>query len=46
MVAGMREKLIHEYDAVDLNEVWKTVNADVPSLISVLKPLVPGKKIR
>ena len=46
MVAGMRDKLIHEYDAVDLNEVWKTVNADVPSLISVLKPLMPSKKIR
>jgi uncharacterized protein with HEPN domain len=23
-IAGMRDKLIHQYDAVDLDEVWKT----------------------
>ncbi len=40
MVAGMRDKLIHEYDDVDLDEVWKTLNTDIPRLISLLKPLV------
>lgn len=43
-VAGMRDKLIHEYDAVDLGEVWKTVSSDIPLLISFLEPLVPKDK--
>jgi len=44
MIAGMRNKLIHEYDEVDLDEVWKTVSSDVPSLIDMLEPLAPQKK--
>lgn len=40
-VAGMRDKLIHEYDEVDLDEVWKTVTSDIPPLISLLEPLAP-----
>lgn len=41
MMAGMRDKLIHEYDEVDLQEVWKTVTVDLPRLIAQLKPLAP-----
>jgi len=44
MIAGMRDKLIHEYDAVDLQEVWKTVTTDIPHLISMLEPLTPRKE--
>jgi len=44
LIAGMRDKLIHEYDVVDLEEVWKTVTKDIPRLISVLEPLVPSDK--
>ena len=44
MIAGMRNKLIHEYDEVDQDEVWKTVSSDVPSLINMLEPLAPQKK--
>jgi uncharacterized protein with HEPN domain len=44
MIAGMRDKLIHEYDAVDPQEVWKTVTTDIPHLISALGPLVPREK--
>lgn len=43
-IAGMRDKLIHEYDAVDVGEVWKTVTTDIPLLISFLEPLVPRDK--
>ena len=46
LIAGMRDKLIHEYDVVDLDEVWKTVTKDIPRLTSVLEPLVPRKKIK
>jgi len=29
-IAGMRDKLIHEYFAVNLEIVWKTVHKDFP----------------
>ena len=37
-MAGMRDKLIHEYFGVDLEILWKTAKDDVPQLeIPVLK---------
>jgi uncharacterized protein with HEPN domain len=43
MMAGMRDKLIHEYEAVDLEEVWNTVTADIPRLLERLGPLAPAE---
>ncbi len=43
-MAGMRDKLIHDYDEVDLDEIWKTVTTDIPKLLTVLVPLVPQEK--
>jgi uncharacterized protein with HEPN domain len=43
-IAGMRDKLIHQYDAVDLDEVWKTVTKDIAPLISFLRRVVPQEK--
>ena len=40
LVAGMRDRLVHGYDEVDLDEVWSTVERDVPELIEMLRPLV------
>jgi len=40
-IAGMRDRLVHHYDAVDLDEVWRTVIADLPGLLQELGPLVP-----
>lgn len=37
-ITGMRDMLIHEYDEVDLDEVWKTATSDVPELIRILSP--------
>jgi len=31
-MAGMRDKLIHEYFGVDLRRVWNTVGKDIPKL--------------
>jgi len=41
LIAGMRDHLIHAYDAVDWEEVWKTANKDVPELVKKLEPLLP-----
>ena len=43
-IVGMRDKLIHEYDEVDLDEVWKTMRSDVPRLIKQLELLAPSKE--
>ena len=40
-MAGMRDKLIHEYDAVDFDEVWSTATRDIPSLLAWVTPLLP-----
>jgi uncharacterized protein with HEPN domain len=44
MIAGMRDQLIHAYDVVDLDEVWKTVSIDIPYLITQLAPLEPRQE--
>ncbi len=31
-MAGMRDKLIHEYSGVDLDIVWQTVQKDIPKV--------------
>ena len=40
-MAGMRDRLIHGYDAVHLDLVWRTATRDVPDLLHLLEPLLP-----
>lgn len=40
LIAGMRDNLIHEYNDIDLNEVWKTAERDIPELLILLEPLL------
>lgn len=40
-MARMRDMLIHSYDKVDIDEVWKTVSRDIPQVIAILEPLFP-----
>lgn len=43
LIAGMRDHLIHGYDIVDWDEVWKTATRDVPDLLGKVETLPPGK---
>lgn len=37
LIAGMRDNLIHGYDLIDWDEVWKTSTEDVPELINKIE---------
>ena len=41
MMAGMRDKLVHEYDDVDMAIVWDTVQNDLPPIIATLERFLP-----
>ncbi len=40
-MAGMRDHLIHGYDVVDWDEVWRTATRDVPELLNKLETFLP-----
>ena len=37
---GMRNLLIHEYDEIDLKNVWNTVKNDLPNLILIIEQIL------
>jgi uncharacterized protein with HEPN domain len=39
-IAGFRDVLIHQYMGVDLNEVWRIVEQDVPTLRTQIAALL------
>jgi uncharacterized protein with HEPN domain len=39
-MAGMRDKLIHDYDGVDAKRVWEVVTTSLPGLLSQIEPLL------
>lgn len=43
-IAGMRDKLIHNYDEVNLDRVWETAQADVPNFLAMIEPLLPAEE--
>ncbi|MBE0479242.1 DUF86 domain-containing protein [Candidatus Aerophobetes bacterium] len=43
-IAGMRDKLTHDYFGVDYEVVWKAVIEDVPPLKSKIKKILQGEK--
>jgi uncharacterized protein with HEPN domain len=38
-IAGMRDKLIHDYLGVDVSVVWKTIEEDIPALERFIKEI-------
>lgn len=43
-VAGFRDVVVHDYFGVDLREVWRIIQDDLPALIQMLEPLVPPEE--
>ena len=41
---GMRNKVIHEYDRVDLDILWNTVTVELPELVKQLERIVDAEK--
>ena len=39
-IARMRDRLIHSYDDVDLEIVWRTVQKDVPTVLDQIQRLI------
>jgi uncharacterized protein with HEPN domain len=40
-INGMRNRLVHEYDDINLNIVWDVIQSEIPSLIKELKLQIP-----
>ncbi|MCK4304546.1 MAG: DUF86 domain-containing protein [Candidatus Eisenbacteria sp.] len=43
-IVGMRNRVVHVYFDIDLDQVWETVTKDVPPLIEELKRIVPAER--
>jgi uncharacterized protein with HEPN domain len=40
-LAGLRDVLIHQYEGVDVQRVWRIVEGDLPALRSAIDALLP-----
>ncbi len=40
-IAGMRDKLVHDYNQVDLNLAWQVTQSQIPQLLEFVLPLLP-----
>ena len=43
-IAGMRDKLIHDYFDVDIDTVWETATQDIPKLISNIEAIIEERE--
>ncbi|MCH8854288.1 MAG: DUF86 domain-containing protein [Planctomycetes bacterium] len=38
---SMRHRLVHGYDEINWERVWKTITSDLPKLKAAIEPLIP-----
>ena len=43
-IYGMRNRIIHDYDGINLKVIWETITEDLPVLCSQLKKLNPASR--
>lgn len=43
-INGMRNRLVHEYDDLNLNIIWNVVENEIPILIQNLKSIILSEK--
>jgi uncharacterized protein with HEPN domain len=36
-IAGLRNRIVHEYDEIDIDRVWEVIRRDLPPLIAALE---------
>ncbi|MGA7935418.1 MAG: DUF86 domain-containing protein [Kovacikia sp.] len=44
-MAGMRDKLVHDYNKVDLDLTWEVTQSSIHELLEFVLPLLPQKEI-
>ncbi len=42
-IAGLRDKLIHDYGQIDLGQVWDITQTRIPDLLKQIEPLISQK---
>jgi len=42
-IVALRNRLIHGYDTIDFDILWKIVNSDLPSLIPLLEAAIASR---
>ncbi len=43
-MAGMRDVITHDYDEIDLDDVWGVIQRDLPQLLTDIEPLVANNQ--
>ena len=42
-MAGMRDKIVHDYNEVDIDLVWRVIQQAIPQLLQQIKSLLPDR---
>jgi uncharacterized protein with HEPN domain len=43
-LAGLRDRLVHDYKNIDLDILWDLVSVEIPALLVSLEPLLPKQE--